>query len=154
MKRLTAVACAAMTGVLGLGLFLNTHAQIAKAQSAPAEPKLILGIVVDQFRYDYLTRFRKDYNGGFARLLHDGAVFADAHHEHFPTVTAIGHTAFMTGSIPSITGIVGNEWYDREHKKQITSVSDDEHPMIGGLPNRQGSSPHNLLVSTVGDEIK
>src|SRR4051794_14841440 len=69
------------------------------------KPKLVLGIVVDQFRYDYLTRFRKDYTGGFARFLKDGAVFTNAYHEHFPTVTAIGHSTFMSGATPSISGI-------------------------------------------------
>ncbi|MGI8991284.1 MAG: alkaline phosphatase family protein, partial [Bryobacteraceae bacterium] len=70
------------------------------------KPKLVLGIVVDQFRYDYLTRFRKEYTAWFDLLLTKGANFASAHYEQFPTVTAIGHSTFMSGATPSISGIV------------------------------------------------
>src|SRR4051812_21210845 len=76
-------------------------------------PKLVVGIVVDQFRYDYINRFRAQYTGGFARFFRQGAVFTNAHHEHFPTVTAIGHSAFMSGAPPSTSGIVNNSWFDR-----------------------------------------
>ena len=91
----------------------------------PKKPKLVVAIVVDQFRYDYLNRFRSYYTGGFARMLERGAVFTNAHYEHFPTVTAVGHSTILSGATPSISGIVGNEWYDRESGKQVTSVSDD-----------------------------
>src|SRR5437667_1827413 len=92
---------------------------------AAESPKLILAVAVDQFRYDYLLRFRGDYKDGFDRLLTRGAVFTNARYEHFPTVTAIGHSTMATGATPSISGIVGNEWYDREAGKMVTSVSDD-----------------------------
>ena len=95
------------------------------------KPKLVVAIVVDQFRYDYLNRFRSEYTGGFARLLDRGAVFTNAHYEHFPTVTAVGHSTVLSGATPSISGIVGNEWYDRETGKQVTSVSDDTVEMLG-----------------------
>src|SRR5436305_9101671 len=90
-------------------------------------PKLLVAVVVDQFRYDYLTRFRADYHGGIARLLEHGAVYTDAHYLHFPTVTAIGHSTFMSGAMPAVSGIIGNDWYERENKQQrpgqVTSVS-------------------------------
>ncbi len=126
----------------------------AVAAPAPKPPKLVLAIVVDQFRYDYLLRFRKDYNAGLARLLEHGAVFTDAHHIHYPTVTAVGHSTFMSGATPSSSGIVGNEWFDRETGQQVTSVSDADTKLVGGAPGADGSSPHRLLVSTVGDELK
>ncbi|MBC8164948.1 MAG: alkaline phosphatase family protein, partial [Bryobacteraceae bacterium] len=89
--------------------------------AAPArKPKLLINLAVDQFRYDYLTRFRSDYTGGLKRLLERGAVYTNAHYEHFPTVTAVGHSTMLSGAMPSVSGIVGNEWYDRETKKQIT----------------------------------
>ncbi len=122
--------------------------------AAPKKPKLIVAIVVDQFRYDYLLRFRKDYTAGLKMLLEQGAVFDDAHYIHYPTVTAVGHSTFMSGATPSLSGIIANEWYDREAKKNVTSVSDDDTKLVGGVPGVTGSSPRRLLVSTLGDEIK
>src|SRR5579872_300392 len=91
--------------------------------AVPQRPKLILAIVIDQFRYDYLTRFRTEYHGGFDRLLTQGADFTNAHYDHFPTVTAIGHSTFLSGATPAISGIIGNEWFDRGEGKMVTSVS-------------------------------
>jgi predicted AlkP superfamily pyrophosphatase or phosphodiesterase len=120
--------------------------------AAPRKPKLVLAIVIDQFRYDYLTRFRSEYRAGFDRLLTKGAVFANANYIHFPTVTAIGHSTFLTGATPSYSGIVGNDWFDREENKHVTSVSDGKTKLLGGTG--EGCSPRRLLVSTVGDELK
>jgi len=120
--------------------------------AAPHPPKLVLAIVIDQFRYDYLTRFRGEYHAGLDRLLTQGAVFTNARFQHFPTVTAIGHSTFMTGATPSMSGIVGNDWYDREAGKVVTSVSDDSVKMLGATGD--GASPKRLLVSTLGDELK
>ena len=119
-----------------------------------APPKLVLAIVIDQFRYDYLLRFRTDYHSGLARLLEKGAVFTDAHYLHAATVTAVGHSTFLTGATPSISGIVANEWFDRETGLTVTSVSDPATKLVGGNSDRAGSSPRRLLVSTVGDELK
>jgi len=80
-------------------------------------------------------------------------VFTSARYEHYPTVTAIGHSTFLSGATPSISGIIGNEWYEREERHEVTSVSDSKSKLLGGLPS-EGSSPHRLLVSTVGDELK
>ncbi|HTQ57281.1 MAG TPA: alkaline phosphatase family protein [Bryobacteraceae bacterium] len=119
---------------------------------AAAPPKLVVAIVVDQFRYDYLTRFRGEYHAGLDRLLTRGAVFTNARYEHYPTVTAVGHSAYMTGATPSMSGIVGNEWYDRETGKTVASITDDSVQMLGAAGS--GASPRRLLVSTVGDELK
>jgi predicted AlkP superfamily pyrophosphatase or phosphodiesterase len=124
------------------------------SQGAPRkEPRLVLLIAVDQFRYDYLTRFRDEYKGGLDRLLRNGANFVNANLEHYPTVTAVGHSTMLTGATPKISGIVGNDWYDREAGKNVTSVSDDATRLIGGSAGA-GASPHRLLVSTLGDEMK
>ena len=128
-------------------LWTPGHAQTAK-------PKLVVAIVADQFRYDYLVRFRSDYHAGLARLLEHGAVFTDARYIHYPTVTAIGHSTFMSGATPSVSGIIGNEWYDRDSKQAVTSVSDSSTALLGGAPGAKGSSPRRLLVSTLGDELK
>ena len=130
----------------------------ALTHSAPVpvpakKPKLVVLVVVDQFRYDYLTRYRSDYQAGFAQMLTKGAVFTNAHYEHMPTVTAVGHSITLSGAMPALSGIVGNEWYDRTTGKQVTSVSDSEYTTLGA-PSREAASPKRLLVSTVGDELK
>jgi hypothetical protein len=117
-----------------------------------APPKLVVAIVVDQFRYDYLTRFRGDYRAGLERLLTKGAVFTNAGYVQYPTVTAVGHSTFLSGATPSISGIIGNEWYDRETGKVVTSVRDDSVMLLGA--SGDGASPRRLLVSTIGDELK
>lgn len=122
--------------------------------AAQRKPKLVLTIVIDQFRYDYLTRFRPEYTGGFARLLNEGAVFTDANYRHFPTVTAVGHSTILTGATPSISGIVANDWPDRATGKEHSSVADAATVLVGGKAGNKGSSPRRLLVSTVGDEMK
>jgi predicted AlkP superfamily pyrophosphatase or phosphodiesterase len=121
--------------------------------AAPRKPKLVLAVVFDQFRYDYLAKYRSEYHAAFHRLLTKGAVFTDARYQHYPTVTAIGHSTFLSGALPSISGIVGNDWYDREAQLQVTSVSDPETKLVGGFGGA-GSSPKRMLVSTVGDELK
>jgi hypothetical protein len=136
-----------------LALLLLMAAGLAAAAEPAKKPKLVLTIVVDQFRYDYLTRYKSEYKGGLNRLLTQGAVFTDAHFQHFPTVTAIGHSVILTGAMPSTSGIIGNDWYDRGAAKQVASVGDESTKMLGGAGG-SGSSPHRLLVSTVGDELK
>jgi len=120
----------------------------------PKKPRLLLAIVIDQFRYDYLLRFRNDYTAGLAHLLRDGAVFTDAHYIQSFTVTAVGHSTFLSGAAPSVSGIVGNDWYDRDAGRSVTSVSDPQTKLVGGKPDAPGSSPRRMLVSTVGDELK
>ena len=124
------------------------------AAAPPKRTKLVLAIVIDQFRYDYLLKFRGEFNSGLARLLENGAVFTDAQYLHATIVTAVGHSTFLTGAPPSISGIIGNEWYDRELKDTVTSVQDRNTKMVGGIAALTGSSPRRLLVTTVADEIK
>jgi predicted AlkP superfamily pyrophosphatase or phosphodiesterase len=122
--------------------------------AAPKKPKLVVAIVIDQFRYDYLTRFRSEYHSGLERLLTKGAVFTNARYIHFPTVTAVGHSTFLSGATPSLSGIIGNDWFDREEGKTVTSVSDSGTKLLGGSGSTAGSSPHRMLVDTLGDEMK
>ena len=129
-------------------------ATLLAANTPPARPRLVLAIVIDQFRYDYLERFRKDYNSGLKRLLEQGAVFSDAHYLQAATVTAVGHSTFLSGATPSVSGIINNDWYDRESSQTVTSVFDPKSKLVGGVPGAPGSSPRRLLVSTVGDELK
>lgn len=123
------------------------------APATTARPKLVVLIVADQFRADYLTRFGPEYNAGLARLLKNGAVFTNAHQDHFPTVTAVGHSVTMSGAYPAVSGIVGNEWYDRVSASIVTSVSDSAETLLGA-EGSGAASPRRLLVSTVGDQLK
>ena len=118
-------------------------------------PRLVLLIVVDQFRYDYLERFGDLFAAnGFRRLLRDGASWTQSHYDHMPTYTAPGHGTMMTGAYPAESGIIGNEWLDRASGKRITSVSDETVRLLGDNPNAYGASPRRLMGSTVGDELR
>ena len=131
-----------------------SHAQ--RTTASPKRPRLVLLIVVDQFRYDYLERFGDLFGpNGFKRLLRDGASWAQANYDHFPTYTAPGHATMMTGAFPAETGIIGNEWIDRVSGKRISSVSDDNEKLLGsGDPKEVAASPRKLLSSTIGDELR
>jgi len=145
-----------MKKLLALIVALSSLAAAPQAPApkpAPPEIRLVLLIAVDQFRYDYLTRFRGDFTGGFKRLLTQGAVFTDANLEHYPTVTAIGHATMLTGATPSVSGIIGNDWFDRATGTQVQSITDTTVKPIGA-PDAATASPRRLLVSTLGDELK
>ena len=140
--------------VVAVLAFLCALAALPAAQPAAGpDIRLVLLIAVDQFRYDYLTRFRSEYTDGLKRLLTDGAVFTDAALEHYPTVTAIGHATMLSGAIPAVSGIIGNDWFDRETGATVTSVSDPAVTVLGA-EGGSAASPHRLLVSTVGDQLK
>ena len=132
-----------------------------RAQMTP-KPKLVVVVVVDQFRYDYLTRFRKDYHGGLDTLLTKGADFTNGFYAQVPTVTAVGHSIMLSGAMPAASGIVGNSWYDRAEGKVVTSVCDWTEKLVGAPQPKAGekcadsdpASPRRLLVSTLGDELK
>jgi predicted AlkP superfamily pyrophosphatase or phosphodiesterase len=117
--------------------------------------RLVVGIVIDQFRYDYLTRFEDQFvEGGFRRFLQRGANFTDNNYLHTPTYTAPGHATFMSGTTPALNGIVGNEWYDRATGREVSSVSDSKVRQLGGREGATGASPHRLIGSTIGDQLK
>src|SRR4026208_379571 len=107
--------------------------------AGPPEVRLVLLIAVDQFRYDYLTRFRKEFTGGFDRLLTHGAVFTDANLEHYPTVTATraapAPPAVSPGAPPSVSGITGTAGFDRETATQVQSITALTVKPIGGAPD-------------------
>jgi predicted AlkP superfamily pyrophosphatase or phosphodiesterase len=117
--------------------------------------RLLLLIVVDQFRYDYLERFGDLFvPGGLRRLLTDGASWTQANYDHMPTYTAPGHATLLTGAWPAETGIVGNDWPDRDGGRFVTSVTDTTAVLLGGEQDDVASSPRRLLASTIGDELR
>jgi predicted AlkP superfamily pyrophosphatase or phosphodiesterase len=130
--------------------------QAAKpSEAANPRPRLVLLIVVDQFRYDYLDRFGDLFGtNGLRRLQHDGASWVNTNYDHMPTYTAPGHATLMTGAYPAETGIVGNDWPDRETGKRVTSVSDDTVTLFSGGPKEAAASPRRLMASTLGDELR
>lgn len=140
-----------------LCLVLASCAQVPQQQQTLADldtadrPTLVLAIVVDQMRYDYLTRFGTEFTGGLKRLLEEGAVFTNANYEAAPTVTAIGHSTILSGATPSVSGIAGNTWYERSEGRNVQSITDSNVTPLGG---GSGASPHRLAVSTIGDELK
>jgi len=111
------------------------------AQAAP--PRLLVVVVIDQMRADYLDRYAGDFRGGFKTLREEGAVLT-ARHAHVPTETGPGHAVILTGQFPARHGIVGNEWWDRQSGKRVYVVSDSVH----------GLGPENLLSYTLGDALK
>ncbi|MGH9940577.1 MAG: alkaline phosphatase family protein, partial [Blastocatellia bacterium] len=163
LKRLRYRFAPALCLILALTNFLSTSTAAAQQRrratnSSPnaAKPvRLVVGIVIDQFRYDYLTRFHDQFGeSGFKRLLSGGAVFTNANYIHTPTYTACGHATFMSGATPALNGIVGNEWFDRESGRRVTSVSDGKFKLLGGKEGASGLSPSKMLGSTIGDELK
>lgn len=118
-------------------------------------PKLVVGIVVDQMRWDFLYRYNNRYvANGFKRLLGEGFSCENTFIPYTPTVTAAGHTCIYTGSVPAIHGIVGNDWYDKvAHKKRYCS-EDNTVTTVGNGGDNGKQSPRNMLTTTIGDEIR
>ncbi|RMZ59410.1 alkaline phosphatase family protein [Chryseobacterium nematophagum] len=119
-------------------------------------PKLVVGLVVDQMRWDYLYRYYNKYgNDGFKRLLNTGYSLNNVHINYIPTVTALGHTCIYTGSVPAIHGIAGNDWTDKETGKNVYCTTDENVHPVGTTSVESGShSPKNLWSTTVTDELR
>lgn len=120
-----------------------------------AQPKLVVGIVVDQMRYDYITRFWDHYGeGGFKRLINNGFNCKNNHFNYAPTSTGPGHTSVYTGTTPATHGIIGNNWYDKELDTSVYCASDDSFNSVGTTSNAGKMSPHRMTVSTITDELR
>ena len=123
-------------------------------KSTPKKPKLVVGIVIDQMRYDYLTRFADRYSEkGFKRLLNDGFSLENAHYNLIPTYTAVGHASIYTGTTPSEHAIISNNWYDKFAKKTIYCVDDANYKTIGNESDEGKKSPYRMLTTTVTDQL-
>ena len=119
-------------------------------------PKLVVGLVVDQMRWDYLYRYYDKFgNDGFKRLLNQGYSLNNVHINYLPTYTAIGHTTIYTGSVPAIHGIAGNDWYDKIKGENVYCTGDDAMKPVGTTSTKSGShSPKNLWSTTITDELR
>ena len=124
--------------------------------STLARPKLVVGIVVDQMRYDYLYRYYDKYKeGGLKRLMNEGFNCRNNHYHYALTVTAAGHSAVYTGALPAVNGIVGNDWFDKNQNANVYCTDDKDVATVGSTNVTVGKmSPKNLLTSTVTDQLR
>ncbi|MGA9059653.1 MAG: alkaline phosphatase family protein [Terriglobia bacterium] len=145
-----------LTAVL-LMLFLLHVAIAGKATDYPRRPKLVLILVIDQFRYDYLVRFRQRFVAGGFNLLLNGANFADCRYDYATTSAGPGHATLLTGAYANVHGIIGNEWYEPTLRRTVNCVEDPTTKLVSE-PDRAsatpGFSPHYLIGSTLGDELR
>lgn len=145
MKNLSVLGC------LFLFCFKSSFSQPTKEM----RPKLVVGLVIDQMRWDYLYRYYDRYSDkGFKRLLNEGFSYDNAFINYANSVTAAGHASLYTGATPSLHGIVGNEWIDRKTGLYNYCVSDKSVSPVGGSAKAGMMSPKNLLATTIGDELR
>ncbi len=138
---------------------INTAAQKKSkdetSSNLKTSPKLVVGIVVDQMRYDYLTRFWNHFDeGGFKRLVNEGYNCKNNHFNYAPTSTGPGHTSVYTGAAPATHGVIGNNWYDKETGLSIYCASDDNYESVGTATEAGKMSPHRMNVTTITDELR
>lgn len=145
--------CVAVVVVLQAGAQTQQKTQ---ANAGVNRPKLVVGMVVDQMRWDYLYRYQDRYlpDGGFNRLLKQGFSNENCFIPYAPTITACGHSALFTGSVPAITGIAGNGWYDQRERRDVYCVEDKSVKTVGSDSKAGEMSPKNLLTNTIADELR
>jgi predicted AlkP superfamily pyrophosphatase or phosphodiesterase len=148
-----------MRKVFFLSAYFLFQSLLGMAQPATAEvvrPRLVVGIVVDQMRWDYLYRYYNRYSeGGFKRLLKEGFSCENAYINYLPSTTAAGHSCIYTGSVPSVSGIAGNDWTDQLTGARVYCTNDSTVSPVGVTSSSDGKmSPRNLLVSTITDELR
>ncbi|PIB35659.1 alkaline phosphatase [Reichenbachiella sp. 5M10] len=137
--------------VLALGL-MSSGAVLC--QQSVERPKLVVGIIVDQMRAEYLYRFQGHYGqGGFRRMMDGGFELKNAHFNYVPTKTAPGHASVYTGATPRVHGVIANDWYDKVTKEGMYCVSDPHATFVGGSEKTGHISPVNLVSTTITDEL-
>lgn len=143
-------------------LFFTTQIFAQTKTTSPAsktsdlkQPKLVVGIVVDQMRHDYIYRYWNKFgNGGFKKLINEGYFYKNAHYNYVPTYTGPGHASIYTGTSPATHGIISNDWFVKETGKMTYCTDDDKVKTVGSDSKAGLMSPKNLLVTTIGDELK
>jgi predicted AlkP superfamily pyrophosphatase or phosphodiesterase len=145
--------------VVTLIMTFNSFSQVKSTsnsqESLNTNPKLVIGIVVDQMRFDYLTRFYHRYgDGGFKRLMNDGFHFKNNHFNYIPTYTGPGHASVFTGTYPAIHGVIANNWYDKEIKESVYCVQDDAVNSVGTTHNAGKMSPHRMKTTSITDQLR
>ncbi|NNC50232.1 MAG: alkaline phosphatase family protein [Flaviramulus sp.] len=143
--------------ILVLMLSFSCKAQnevsVNQNKSYSSNPKLVVGIVVDQMRYDYLTRFYNKYGeDGFKRMMREGFNCKNNHFNYVPTYTGPGHASVFTGATPKYHGVIANDWYDKETKRMVYCAGDDSVLAVGTDSNLERMSPHRMKTTTFADE--
>ena len=141
---------------IALSCFAASTTAFSQTAPTPPRPKLIVGIIVDQMRYDYLYRYQAGYGaGGFKRLLGEGFSCEQTHFNYTPTYTGPGHAAIYTGTTPSVNGVISNDWWDPEWKKNRYVTADTRYRTVGGTIGKVGQhSPSVMLSTTITDELR
>ena len=137
-------------------ILLQPSTALLSRQKEPRKPALVLALIVDQMRADYLTRFEDLFSdGGFRLLMHRGAYFTNCNYIYVPTYTAPGHSTFLSGILPRRSGIVGNEWFDRKSRERVYCVEDSAVEAVGTTASSPAGkmSPVNFHGLTIGDEL-
>lgn len=137
-------------------IFILTLTSFTCGAQINQRPKLVVGIVVDQMRWDYLYRYYDRYaeNGGFKRMISNGFSCDNTFIPYAPTITACGHASIYTGSVPAINGIAGNFWWDNKLNKSVYCTEDSSVKTVGSNTGAGLQSPRNLLTTTIGDELR
>ena len=135
-------------------LLIFTLLFVVQMHAQDNRPKLVVGIVVDQMKQEYLLRFNNKFSEDGFKRLQKGFVAKNAHYNYIPTSTAPGHASIYTGTSPSYHGIIGNMWYDNKTDKRVYCVEDNTEKAVGGKESSGNVSPRNLLTTTITDELK
>lgn len=150
--------CILFIGLSTLHGAAQTRPKVVNATkiAPPGHPKLVVGIVVDQMRYDYLYRFYDRYGeGGLKRLMNDGFNCRNNHYQYATTVTGPGHAHIYNGSVPAISGIIGNDWHDRNNGQDMYVAADSTVDLVGeGTASAGKMSPKNMLVTSITDQLR
>ena len=146
MKR---IACVGIVVAAICGLAITAAAQI------PRRPRLVVVLVVDQMRADYIDRYGHQWTSGLKRLINEGAYYKQAYYPYLNTVTCVGHATISTGAFPATHGIIGNSWYDRDAGRSVACASDATATTVSYAgPATAGNSSARLLVPTLSDEMR
>src|SRR5260221_5547656 len=134
----------------------KTAAAAPKRAEKPTRPRLVVLLVVDQMRGDYVDKFRGQWSGGFKRLLTEGAWFRAAAYPYAATETCVGHSTISTGSFPASHGMVANAWWDRGEQKMVTCTSDPNAKNLAyaGGGAKGGDSAWRMQVPAFAEELK
>jgi predicted AlkP superfamily pyrophosphatase or phosphodiesterase len=152
MKTISSLAACAIS--IGMLFPIDSYAQVKK--EAHETPKLVVGIMVDQMRSDYIHKYWDKFgDDGFKRLVNEGFTFTNNHFDYMPTATGPGHASVYTGTTPAVHGVMGNGWYVRETGKSINVIEVPGYTGVGTEPGKENEkAPSNMLSTTVGDELR
>src|SRR5471030_2958739 len=141
--------------ILTITILAQTSVKLANTGAPSTKPKLVVGIVVDQMRYDYIYRYLDKFgNDGFKKLVNEGFFCRNTNYNYVPTYTGPGHTSIYTGTTPAVHGIIANDWFDRTKGKSVYCVEDDNVNPVGTTAPEGKRSPVNLLTTTITDELR